>query len=150
LAREKAEQRGYNWYEPNIKAYEATLRAHELPDRIEDVIDSILQEIIECASCKKAYRIIVEEFSFLKQYHLPLPRLCPNCRHRRRLSFRNPPKFYHRQCKCAGSVSENSVYQNTASHFHGSPHCPNEFKTSYAPERPEIVYCEQCYQAEVV
>ncbi len=27
--------------------------------------------------------------------------------------------------------------------------CPNEFETSYAPERPEIVYCEKCYQQEV-
>jgi hypothetical protein len=28
--------------------------------------------------------------------------------------------------------------------------CPVEFETSYAPDRKEIVYCEQCYNAEVV
>ncbi len=27
--------------------------------------------------------------------------------------------------------------------------CQNEFETSYAPDRPEIVYCERCYQQEV-
>jgi hypothetical protein len=27
--------------------------------------------------------------------------------------------------------------------------CNNTFETSYAPERPEIVYCERCYQGEV-
>ena len=39
-------------------------------------------------------------------------------------------------------------YQNTAKHQHDGQ-CPNEFETSYAPERPEIVYCEACYNAEV-
>ena len=29
------------------------------------------------------------------------------------------------------------------------PGCKNEFETSYAPDRPEIVYCEQCYNEEV-
>ena len=27
--------------------------------------------------------------------------------------------------------------------------CKNEFETSYAPERPEIIYCESCYNSEV-
>ena len=27
--------------------------------------------------------------------------------------------------------------------------CDNEFETSYAPERPEIIYCESCYNKEV-
>ncbi len=36
-------------------------------------------------------------------------------------------------------------------HFHeNTDSCPNEFQTAYAPDRTEIVYCEQCYQAEVV
>jgi len=42
------------------------------------------------------------------------------------------------------------LYSNTAAHFHDDSHCPNEFITSYAPDRPEIVYCEKCYQQEVV
>jgi hypothetical protein len=44
---------------------------------------------------------------------------------------------------------EQMVYTNTTPHFHGDASCPNEFETSYAPERPEIVYCEACYNAEV-
>ncbi|MES2023631.1 MAG: hypothetical protein V4439_03025 [Patescibacteria group bacterium] len=31
----------------------------------------------------------------------------------------------------------------------GGARCNVEFETSYAPERPEIVYCEKCYQQEV-
>jgi hypothetical protein len=41
-------------------------------------------------------------------------------------------------------------YQNTIKHFHGDNPCPNEFETTYSPDRPEIVYCEKCYNAEVV
>ncbi|MBI4119570.1 MAG: hypothetical protein HY456_01835 [Parcubacteria group bacterium] len=50
---------------------------------------------------------------------------------------------------CTGRESDNEVYENATDHFHGEDHCPNEFETSYAPERSEIVYCEQCYNAEV-
>ena len=32
---------------------------------------------------------------------------------------------------------------------HHSRKCSNEFETSYAKDRKEIVYCEQCYNAEV-
>jgi hypothetical protein len=28
-------------------------------------------------------------------------------------------------------------------------HCENKFETSYSPDKPEIVYCETCYQKEV-
>jgi len=27
--------------------------------------------------------------------------------------------------------------------------CNNEFETSYAPDKLEIIYCEKCYQREV-
>lgn len=34
-------------------------------------------------------------------------------------------------------------------HSHGDNNCEVEFETSYSPGRPEIVYCEKCYQQEV-
>ena len=81
--------------------------------------------------------------------NLPLPRLCPNCRHYQRIKQRNPLKLWKRQCQCAGQKSENGIYQNTIKHSHENQPCPNEFETSYSPDRKEIVYCEKCYQAEV-
>jgi hypothetical protein len=27
--------------------------------------------------------------------------------------------------------------------------CNNTFETTYAPDRPEIVYCDGCYKSEV-
>ncbi|KKT22561.1 MAG: hypothetical protein UW08_C0006G0001, partial [Parcubacteria group bacterium GW2011_GWB1_43_8b] len=66
-----------------------------------------------------------------------------------RLKQRNPLKLWHRHCQCKGKKSENNTYTNTITHQHGDSPCPNEFETSYSPDRPEIVYCEQCYNAEI-
>jgi len=82
------------------------------------------------------------------------PAPLPNCRHYERLKQRNPLKLWHRTCACGGRKSQapntKSQYENTAKHQHGEAPYPNEFETTYSPERPEIVYCEQCYQSEVV
>ncbi len=149
LTKEEALGRGYRWQDPEAKEFETTLDARNLPG-IDDATENILKEVIKCASCNKAYRIIQTEFVFLKKNNLPLPHKCPDCRFKYRFRFVNPPRFWHRRCTCGGVKSDNGVYANQTAHFHGSIHCPNEFETSYAPERPEIVYCEDCYQAEVV
>jgi hypothetical protein len=150
LTKEQAEAKGYLWRESEIREFQATKNAIDLPDNIADVPDDITKEIIKCESCGKAYRIIPMELAFYRRIPLPLPRLCPECRFKRRFKFVNPPKFWHAKCQCAGKKSDTSVYENGASHFHSESHCPNEFETSYAPGRPEIIYCEQCYQAETV
>ena len=150
LAKEAAVARGYAWREAEAREHETTIETRDLPDSIRDVPDSILKEIIKCISCGKAYRVIQMELEFLRKMSLPLPRACPNCRYIARFNQRNPPRFYHRACQCAGERSDNTVYQNSTGHFHGSGHCPNEFETSYAPDQLEIIYCEQCYQAEAV
>ena len=69
--------------------------------------------------------------------NLPLPRLCPNCRHYTRLKQRNPLKLWHRTCMC-----------DNENHGHKGK-CQAEFETSYSPERPEIVYCEGCFNREI-
>ncbi|OGZ62841.1 MAG: hypothetical protein A2998_01755 [Candidatus Staskawiczbacteria bacterium RIFCSPLOWO2_01_FULL_37_25b] len=101
-------------------------------------------DIIECAHrgkctdhCTIGFKVIKAELDFYKKMELPIPKLCPNCRHYERLKQRNPLKLWHRQCMC------------DKNHPHHSGKCSNEFETSYAPDRPEIVYCEQCYQQEV-
>ena len=157
LTKEEAEAKGYNWREPETRHYTITKKPDELPDHIKDVNDSIFNEVIACAhggtcneQCTTAFKIIPQELQFYKRMNLTLPRLCPNCRHYQRLKQRNPLKLWHRKCTCAGTKSDNGIYANTINHFHNAGHCPNEFETSYAPERKEIVYCEQCYNAEVV
>ncbi len=159
LTKEEAMDRGYRWKDPNIREYQVTIRSEDLPDNIKDVADSIVNEVVGCAhacppaggclhQCVGAFKIAPQEFQFYRLMNLPLPRLCPNCRHYERLGKRNPMKLWHRGCMCGSTSSPQA--KNTAVHFHGKGKCPNEFETSYAPDRPEIVYCEQCYNAEVV
>ncbi len=160
LLKEEVEKEGYRWKDADIRSHKITKNPQELPDRITDVDNSILNETIACEhkgtcshQCSTAFKIIPEELKFYRRINFPLPRLCPNCRHYQRLKQRNPLKLWHRTCKCAGISSDNKAYTNTSkSHQPHKPdeHCPNEFETSYAPGRRETVYCDQCYNAEIV
>jgi len=154
LSKKEALEQGYNWYDKPKPEYKPTIKAANLPDNIKDVDESILKEVIECENKKcygvKAFRIIPQELKFCKKQGLPLPRLCPDCRHRERIKQRNPMKLWKRKCQCAGKHSDNKIYKNQTGHPHyKDKHCPNEFQTTYSPKRKEIVYCEKCYQEEV-
>ena len=157
LSKEQALDKGYGWRDPDPYQHKPTINSKDLPDDIKDASDSILNEVIGYPACGRAYKIIQPELDFLRRQKIALPRLCLECRYGGLFAMRNPLKFWHRTCQCAGrkseirsAKSETLSYQNTAEHFHGDNHCPNEFETSYAPGRPEFVYCEQCYNAEVV
>ncbi|MBI2415984.1 MAG: hypothetical protein HYV33_04995 [Candidatus Kerfeldbacteria bacterium] len=77
--------------------------------------------------CIGVYKILPAEIIYYQSRNLALPQLCPNCRHYDRLRRRNPLRLWQRQCmKCGVTIM-----------------------TSFVPNRPEIVYCEQCYQKEV-
>ncbi|MBM3257224.1 MAG: hypothetical protein FJY98_02755 [Candidatus Liptonbacteria bacterium] len=156
LSESEAQAKGFRWKKSEGKHYNVTIAADKIPDRIADAQDSIVNEVIECAhkgicneQCTTAFKLIDAELQFYRKLNLPIPNLCPNCRHYARLKQRNPLMLWKRKCRCAGTASDNEVYHNTTKHFHEAGECPNEFESSYAPERPELIYCEQCYQAEV-
>jgi len=154
LTKKQALEQGYRWYDKPKAEYKPTVKAKDLPDHIKDVNQSILREVIECQNKPNcdgsgAFKIIPAELKFYKKMNLPLPRLCPDCRHQERIKQRNPMKLWERQCMCAGEKSENGVYQNTTEHKHKNKPCLNTFQTTYAPERKRIVYCEECYLKEV-
>jgi hypothetical protein len=163
ISSEEARRKGYAWRERTKRTYAITLKWSDIPDHITDVSNDIVNETIECMhngvcedNCASAFRILPQELSMYRLQNLALPRMCPNCRYYERFRQRNPFKLWHRRCNCAGergesrtAIGETNTYANTAKHFHGATACPNEFETSYAPDRPEIVYCEQCYNAEV-
>ena len=145
LTKEEALAKGYPWREPDARNYAITMQSLDLPQAIEDTPTTITSEIIGCEhggkcteQCTTAFKIVPEELAFYKRLNLPIPHLCPNCRHHQRLQFRNPMKLWHRQCMC-----------EVTGHGHEA-RCSNEFETSYAPDRDEVVYCEGCYQKEVM
>jgi len=134
LTKEETLEQGYSWKEDKERNYKIAVKSEDLPDSILDVKEDITSQIIGCehkGECKEqctiAFRITSQELQFYKSQKIPLPRLCPNCRHYQRVKNRNPIKLYSRNCA----------------------KCGKEIETSYAPDRPEIVYCEQCYNAEV-
>lgn len=144
ITKKYADDNNYLWKDLVEKNYSPTINSDQLDNVIKDVNDSILNEIISCANidnntdgCTKAFRIIQKEFDFYKRFNIPLPQFCPNCRHNRRLKLRNPMKLWHRQCMC-----------DKGNHGHEGE-CEVEFETSYSPDRPEVVYCEKCYQKEI-
>lgn len=131
--------------------YKADFDSSTMPDSLGETTDSIIGKTIACEhfskgehltkcdfACTEAFKVTAEDLQFYRRMKVPLPRLCPNCRHYVRLSKRNPLKLWHRDCMCA---------QDNHGHI---GKCPNEFETAYAPERPETIYCESCYQKEVL
>jgi hypothetical protein len=151
LSRDDAISRNLGWQENfQMTVGKETIKPEDMPDSIHDAKDSIVDDILSCIKCARNYRITPQELKFYRRMTIPLPRRCFYCRHAARFSLLNPHKLWKRSCQCAGKSSENSVYKNTSAHFHAESSCPNEFETSYPPERPEIVYCEQCYNSEIV
>ncbi|MBI2024157.1 hypothetical protein HYT00_02105 [Candidatus Giovannonibacteria bacterium] len=147
LTKKEAGERGFSWRDLEKRNYQITAKSSDLPDNIKDVKNDILEQVIECLhegkcgeGCTDAFRIIPKELEFYLKFNLPLPRLCPICRHCARTKQKNPWKLWHRACMC--QVAGHNWHQNNK--------CTNEFETSYAPERPEIIYCEQCYNQEIV
>jgi Zn ribbon nucleic-acid-binding protein len=144
LTKEESLSKGYAWKDPENKDYKIDILPENLPDSIEEVDEEILSKVIGCEhkglcseTCSTAFKIVPEEFKFYKRMNLPLPHFCSNCRHFQRNKFRNPFKLWKRICMC------------DKKHSHHEGQCNIEFETSYSPERPEIVYCEKCYQQEV-
>ena len=128
LTEDQVKEHGWKWQERPKPNYQITMSADQMPDSIHDVQDSILQEILGCGKCGKAFRLINAELQLLRRWEFPIPRYCPDCRHMDRLSRINPPRLYDRTCaKCKSAI-----------------------RTSYAPDRPEIVCCASCYQEEIV
>jgi hypothetical protein len=129
VTKEEALAQGYRW-EDNVQMTigKETMKPVEIPDHIKDIPDTIINEILACVSCGRNYKIIPAELQFYRVMTLPLPRKCFYCRHSDRIRRRGPMKLYNRTCDL----------------------CKKPIKTNYAPERPEIVYCEACYQQEVI
>ncbi|MBI2636267.1 hypothetical protein HYW84_02995 [Candidatus Peregrinibacteria bacterium] len=125
LSEKEAKAQGFHWREKDARDYKPQTTA--LADRIDQTTDSVTKEILACKQCTKNYRVIPQELSYYQKQVLPVPHRCPECRHADRLKLRNPRKLW--RCKCAN--------------------CGKDINTTYAPERPEKILCEECYLKEV-
>lgn len=155
-SRESATRKGYGWHEAPAQHHMSTLTSGEIPDHCKDAPESITAQIIACLKdgdssreCPGVFRIIPRELAYYKKYNIALPRSCPICRWRKHLKYFTPYKLCKSSCQCEG-IEQRTGYRNTGKHAHGEARCPNTFETAYAPERPELLYCEACYNAEIL
>lgn len=121
LIKEQALKLGYKWYDEAFKSH--TKQTYQIPDDIKDVTDEILNEVLECPGCGKNYKILDQELRFLRQQNIPILGQCAYCRIKQRELLRNNRELFNRTCA----------------------KCGVGFKTTYAPDRPETIYCEKCY-----
>jgi len=129
LSKEDIEAKEWKWKEKKdeIPQVEKIIPATKLPDSIDDIPDDIINWAIQCEETSKPFRIIKPELDFYRTMRLPIPHLHPDVRHRNRMMLRDPSKLWDRKCD----------------------KCDKEIQTTYSPERPETVYCEECYLKEV-
>ena len=122
LTKEEVLKRGWHWRDEQAST-EDRGPGTEPPDAIDQVPDDIVGKVLICQGSGKPFKIIPQELKFYREQHIPVPHRSPDQRHRDRLALRNPRKLWDRNCF----------------------NCKKPIRTSYSPERPEKVYCEECY-----
>jgi hypothetical protein len=127
LTKKEAVKLGFNWYEEPDQQEQYLGAAYVIPDSIKQVDDTITTKILTCQVTGKLYKIIPQELEFYQKMEIPIPRQCPESRHQERMALRNPRSLHRRECQ----------------------KCNKAIDTTYAPDRPETVYCEACYLSEV-
>src|SRR6185369_2620852 len=88
-----------------------------------------------CRQCAQQFEITEEDLKFYdkvspifagEKFQVPPPTLCPDCRQRQRLSFRNERKLYHRKCDL----------------------CQQEIISIFSPDKPYTIYCPKCWWSD--
>lgn len=142
ITQEKANKLGYKWQEKNYDVEYS--EAPYLPLPIKEYRDDeqkrqeLLKGVLKCEVTGRPFKIMPQELLFHIKQNLPLPRRHYLIRILDRLHLLNPTDLYQRRCDCEQS-----------DHGH-SGRCAKEFESTYKPDRPERVYCEECYEKEIV
>lgn len=122
LTKEETLVSGLRWQEgKKVDDYEGPTVS--IPDSINEVTDEIMKQILRCDVTGQLYKVIPQELKFYKKMGLPIPHRHPDQRHKDRMARRRPRILFDRNCG----------------------NCGTDIKTTYAPDRPEKVYCETCY-----
>lgn len=117
-------ERGLKWLDEEVR--EKGTGAMIL-DSIHDVKDDLVGKVLVCEKTGRPYKLVPQELKLYRKLGVPVPHFAPETRNRLRWDQRNPRHLWVRSCD----------------------KCGVEIETSYAPERPEKVYCEACYLKEV-
>lgn len=127
LQKDEVKKLGWQWYDEVDAKNQYLGPSPVIPETIDAVSDDIVNQILACSVTGKPYKIIPQELKFYRQMGIPIPRKCPDQRHKDRLALRNLRRLFRRTCA----------------------QCKKGIETTYSPDRPESVFCEKCYLKEV-
>lgn len=132
ITKDEAVKNGWRWHdaEPSETArVSGGIEAAELPDDIADASDDITAKIIYCEKTGKPFRITPFELQFYRAKHLPLPTVHPFERNEARYAtWRRPQNLWESVCS----------------------KCGKPMMTVYDPAKKLKVYCERCYNEEII
>lgn len=124
LTREECAARDLKWHDEEWREIGSGPR---IPDSIHDIEDDITDHTFVCEKTGRPYRLVPQEIKFYRRMNVPVPHFAPETRNNLRMAERLPRKSWSRPCSKCGVL----------------------MVSSYAPERHEKVYCEDCYLKEV-
>jgi hypothetical protein len=87
-------------------------------------IETLLSTTLICTVSGKGFKITKQELLFYLENNLPIPTKHYEQRHKLRMSGQNKRKLFERTCW----------------------ECNKNLLTTYSPERPEKIVCEECYR----
>lgn len=133
LSREEVVEKGLGWNEWEINEgnsgftplmigeYDEKNVGYE---RAKNNIDTILKSTLSCKKTGKIFKILPQELAFYIQNKLAIPTYHPTIRLTMRMWQTLPMELHNRKCD----------------------ECWQAISTSYAPDRPEKILCEECYR----
>ncbi len=129
MTKEEVLAKNWEWTDKKneVPKAEKTVPAEKVPLSIKDIPDQILKFAIICKTTGKPFLITKQELSFYRKMQISVPHYHPDERHKKRMELRNPRKLWNRICD----------------------NCGKSIQSSYNSNRPEIIYCEDCYLKEV-
>jgi hypothetical protein len=130
LSPEEARQQGIAWYDEPESISAPCLESSEVPDNIRDVKDDILEKAIRCEASKKLFRIIPSELAFYRANSIPLPIRHPLQRLKDRGEYEHAMWLYPYKCSSCSKEGLTAIHQQKIAGLR--------------------IYCEECYQAEMV
>lgn len=129
LTKKEALEQGFTWsdYEAPVGQVSGEFTKDSLPQRIEEATNELINHVITCSVSGRPFKLVAPELEFYRRFNIPLPHKHPDERHKDRFNLRNPRKLWQRNCM----------------------KCNEEVESTYAPNRPETIYCEECYNKEI-
>ena len=134
VLRSMFEAAGFKWQDAIQESRgKETLSQDRVQDAIEEVNDTITNEVLTCTECSRNYRILPAELTFYRKMSIPVPERCFFCRMTERENMRAGFDLSSRQCGC-----------QEGGHEHEG-RCPAIFQTSFTEKEERAIYCEDSY-----